>query len=144
MENDIEKPLTLYGTPICPMLPPVRNLLKRANVDFTYVDISRDAEAKALVREINNGNESVPTLVFNDGQTLTEPSHQQLKTVLEQRGYTIAEQTVSGRVAVWLQNPALLIAGASLLGFGLLRGDMFMIVAGVVLVLARFIVRKDQ
>jgi hypothetical protein len=38
------------------------------------VDIRQDEAGRARVREINAGCESVPTLVFPDGSTLTEPS----------------------------------------------------------------------
>lgn len=143
MDNTVSKLVTLYGTPICPMIAPVRNLLKRADVEFTYVDISRDAEAKAVVREVNNGNESVPTLVFADGKTLTEPSQQQLQTVLEQRGYTVAEQTMGGRISMWMQNPAIIVLGTSFLVFGLLRGNLWLLVAGAFLLLLRLVVKRN-
>ena len=78
------------------MTPPVRQMLSRAHANFEYIDIWADATANARVLEINQGNESVPTLVFPDGDTLTEPSLDVLKRRLETMGYTVP-------APVWLQ-----------------------------------------
>lgn len=79
----------LYGHAACPGVPPAKMMLSQAKVPYTYVNIHQDAEAAATVRTINNGNESVPTLVFPDGSTLTEPSGNQLKRKLEEMGYKV-------------------------------------------------------
>ncbi len=79
--------IILYGTPTCPMILPASGILRRAKAPFVYVDISKDEEAKAVVRSINNGNESVPTLVFPDKTTLTEPSRSELQAKLLEYGY---------------------------------------------------------
>lgn len=79
----------LYGHAACPQVPPVRGLLGRAGVPYDYVNIRQDADAAARVRAINGGNESVPTLVFADGGTLTEPSVAELVARLEALGYGV-------------------------------------------------------
>lgn len=79
--------IILYGTPTCPMVLPVSGILRRAKAPFAYVDISKDVDAKAIVRDINNGNESVPTLLFPDKTTMTEPSRAELQAKLEEYGY---------------------------------------------------------
>ncbi len=38
------------------------------------VDIEQDPEAAHLVEQVNNGNQTVPTLVFSDGTAQTNPS----------------------------------------------------------------------
>ena len=81
--------IVLYGHPTCPALGPVKGLLIQSNVKFEYVDIHQDSAAAARVRAINNGYESVPTLAFPDGSTLTEPTVGELKTKLESLGYKI-------------------------------------------------------
>ncbi len=98
--------IILYGTPSCPGLPPVRGLLTQAKVPYTYIDISRDAAAAARVRDINNGNESVPTLVFPDGSSLTEPTAGQLKNKLESLGYRV------GPLAWFIGNAWGIVTGA--------------------------------
>jgi mycoredoxin len=85
----MENKIILYGSPICPMVGPVRALLNRAKVDFEYIDIYRDATAREKVRAINQGYESVPTLVFPDGSSLTEPSRSRLRSKLEALGYEV-------------------------------------------------------
>lgn len=82
-------PIILYGHGSCPQLPPVLGLLKTARVTYCYVNIHQDDEARRRVREINNGYESVPTLVFPDGSTLTEPSTRELSARLKAFGYRV-------------------------------------------------------
>ncbi len=81
--------VTLYGHTTCPYVPPVRGMLSQANVDYEYINIRQHPEAALRVREINSGYESVPTLVFPDGSTLTEPSAGQLRNKLESLGYRV-------------------------------------------------------
>ena len=127
------------------MVPPVRNMLKRASAEFEYIDISRNADARQRVLDINNGNASVPTLVFNDGSTLTEPSGTQLKAALEQRGFAIEELTIASRIGLYLQNPTIGIVGAALLLFGSFQGDATLQIAGSILLIvfaaARLLIR---
>ena len=87
--------ITMYGHRACPAVGPIKGLLKRSNVKFEYIDIHQDSAAAAHVRAINNGNESVPTLVFPDDSTLTEPTVGELKAKLESLGYSIG-------VVAWL------------------------------------------
>lgn len=88
-------PIIVYGHPTCPLLGPVKGLLTRSKVKFTYIDIHQDSLAAARVRAINNGNESVPTVVFPDGSTLTEPTVGELQSKLETLGYKVG-------LAAWL------------------------------------------
>jgi len=81
--------ILVYGHPTCPNIGPVRGLLTQSKVKFEYIDIHQDSDAAARVRAINNGNESVPTLVFPDGSTLTEPAVGELKSKLESMGYKV-------------------------------------------------------
>lgn len=81
--------ITVYGHPNCPSLGPVKGLLTQSKIKFEYIDIHQDNDAAARVRNINNGNESVPTLVFPDGSTLTEPTVGELKSKLETLGYKV-------------------------------------------------------
>lgn len=81
--------IVLYGHPACPMLPPVWAMLKQAKVDFDYVNIHQDETGRQRVLEINSGYASVPTLVFPDGTTLTEPSAAKLREKLRKLGYEV-------------------------------------------------------
>lgn len=106
--------ILVYGHGGCPAVPPVTAMLTQAKVAFEYVNIRQQPDAAAQVRAINNGNESVPTLVFPDGSTLTEPSVNEVKRKLTAMGYRI------GPVA-WLIGNGWRITTALLILFALLR-----------------------
>lgn len=93
--------IILYSTPTCPMLLPVSGILRRAKAPFVYVDISKDPDAKEIVRVINNGNASVPTLVFPDKSTLTEPSRAELQAKLQEYGFEDPGGTI---LDAWREN----------------------------------------
>ena len=115
------------------MLPPVRSQLRRARVPFDYVDISFDGLANARVREINGGNASVPTIVFPDGTTLTEPSEAELAAALERQGFTSTRPTWQQTVLTGLENPIVRLFGVILLASGLLGTGWNVVLAGAVL-----------
>ena len=81
--------IILYGHAACPQMPAARAMLNQSNAPYEYVNIRQDDEARQRVREINSGYESVPTLVFPDGSTLTEPSAGALRARLQSLGYTV-------------------------------------------------------
>jgi mycoredoxin len=56
--------------------------MKEHNILVQQISIDGDPEARSQVMTINNGYASVPTLIFPDGTTLTEPSFRQLRTKL--------------------------------------------------------------
>ncbi len=110
----------MYGTPTCPDVPPVRGMLQRAQVAFDYVNIAEDPESRGKVMAISNGNASVPTLVFPDGSTLTEPSTAVLRQKLESLGYTVPKPTLWQSLR---DNPFYSIMGGAAVLFGLYDGN---------------------
>jgi mycoredoxin len=66
--------LTMYSTPWCGYCHRLKGQLKRAGIDFEEVDIEQVPEAAKIVEQVNNGNQTVPTLVFFDGTAMTNPS----------------------------------------------------------------------
>ncbi len=81
--------IIVYGHPACLMVGPVLGMLDQSQVEYAYINIQQEPTARDRVREINDGYESVPTLVFPDGSTLTEPSSGQLKAKLRESGYAV-------------------------------------------------------
>ena len=73
------QPFTVYGTTWCGDCHRARAFLKDHNVEYTWVDIDSDSAARTYIQELNNGNRSVPTIVFADGSVLVEPSNMELK-----------------------------------------------------------------
>jgi mycoredoxin len=123
----------VYGNEYCAAVPPVRSLLRRASVDYDYVSISLNRAARRRVMEINDGNASVPTLVFPDGSTLTEPSLAELTARLETLGYAIRPESFWDKVVAVLLAPSILMFGLVFLGVGVLAEQPSMTVAGGVL-----------
>jgi mycoredoxin len=76
--------IVFYGTQWCFDCKRSRKLLDQMNVEYHYVDINQDPDARTFVQEVNNGNRSVPTIVFPDGEILVEPSNAELVKKLEQ------------------------------------------------------------
>jgi mycoredoxin len=65
---------TMYSTPWCGYCHRLKGQLKRAGIKFREVDIEQQPEAAELVEKVNNGNQTVPTVVFPDGTAMTNPS----------------------------------------------------------------------
>jgi glutaredoxin len=81
MAPEVEQ-LTVYGTSWCPDVKRSRALLDAAGVAYTYIDVEVDEQAEAAVRLLQNGNRSIPTLVWPDGTHLVEPSDDALNQQL--------------------------------------------------------------
>ncbi len=76
--------IVMYGTSWCPDCRRAQRVLEQNGVAYTYVNIERDAQAAAYVVEVNQGHQSVPTIIFPDGSVLVEPSNAQLQAKLGQ------------------------------------------------------------
>jgi glutaredoxin len=77
MENN--KNIIVYGTHWCPDCVRTKFILDRKNIAYDYVDIDHDPSARKFVMETNRGYCSVPTILFPDGSTLTEPDPRTLE-----------------------------------------------------------------
>ncbi|MDO8732664.1 MAG: mycoredoxin [Actinomycetota bacterium] len=74
MNEATDQRFTMYTTSWCGDCRRLKGELRRAGVQFREVDIEQDSSAAQFVSRVNDGNQSVPTLVFSDGSTMTEPS----------------------------------------------------------------------
>ena len=43
-------------------------MLNADGIEFTEIDLEQSPDAAAIVERVNNGNQTVPTLVFSDGE----------------------------------------------------------------------------
>jgi mycoredoxin len=66
--------VVMFTTSWCGYCRNLKNQMTRAGVPFTEVDIEQVEGTAELVAEFNGGNQTVPTLVFPDGSTATNPS----------------------------------------------------------------------
>jgi mycoredoxin len=77
-----ETNITVYGTDWCGDCFRTRQFLKRHSIPFTFINIDRDKTAEEFVLKTNRGMRSVPTIVFEDGAIVTEPSNHELASIL--------------------------------------------------------------
>jgi thioredoxin reductase (NADPH) len=70
--------ITVYGTVWCPDCKQTKHFFAENRIEYTNIDIEQDATAMAYVEKVNNGMRIIPTIVFPDGSTLSEPSNAQL------------------------------------------------------------------
>ncbi|MFX4291270.1 mycoredoxin [Streptomyces bohaiensis] len=71
--------VTMYSTTWCGYCRTLKRNMDREGIAYTEVNIEHDPAAAELVEKANNGNQTVPTLLFDDGSTLTNPSLAQVK-----------------------------------------------------------------
>lgn len=74
--------LTMYSTTWCGYCRRLKLQLNEAGIAYREVDIERDPEAAAFVERVNGGNQTVPTLLYPDGSTATNPSFAEVKAAL--------------------------------------------------------------
>jgi mycoredoxin len=78
--------LTMYTTTWCGHCVRLKRGLEAAGIGFQEVNIEDDAAAADLVMDVNGGNMTVPTIVFPDGATLTNPALDQVQARLAKAG----------------------------------------------------------
>ena len=129
------KKVVVYGHRFCPQVRPIRSALERSAVAYDYVDIRQNEAGRLRVQEINAGNESVPTLVFEDGSTLTEPSTKVLLSHMEALGYELDHQMPLDRILYTFRGPGIRMLGALMVLLGLVYDALLLIVVGSLLLL---------
>ncbi|HEX9999462.1 MAG TPA: mycoredoxin [Actinoplanes sp.] len=71
--------LTMYSTSWCGYCHRLKSQLDREGIAYAVVDIESDPASAEFVKSVNGGNQTVPTLKFDDGSALTNPSIKQVK-----------------------------------------------------------------
>jgi mycoredoxin len=66
--------MRMYTTVWCGYCTRLKAQLGREGIEFDEIDIEEDPGAAAFVESLNDGNQTVPTMVFDDGTALTNPS----------------------------------------------------------------------
>jgi mycoredoxin len=74
--------VTMYSTQWCGYCHRLRSQLDREGIAYEVVDIEQQPEAAEIVQQVNNGNQTVPTLVYADGSAQTNPSVSDVKAKL--------------------------------------------------------------
>ena len=74
--------VTMYSTTWCGYCSRLKAQMGREGIEYTEVNIELDPEAAAFVERVNGGNQTVPTLRFDDGSAATNPSIGEVKARL--------------------------------------------------------------
>jgi mycoredoxin len=69
---------TVFTTQWCGFCIRLKSQLSRAGIAFHEIDIEDHADGAAIVADINEGNLTVPTVLFHDGSALVNPSAAQV------------------------------------------------------------------
>jgi mycoredoxin len=72
----------MYSTTWCGFCHRLKTQLDREGIAYQVVDIEQDPASAEYVESVNGGNQTVPTLRFDDGSALTNPSIVQVKQKL--------------------------------------------------------------
>lgn len=70
--------IVVYSTVWCPDCKRAKKFFSDHRIQYQNIDIEKDAEAMAFVEKVNNGNRTIPTIIFPDGSKLVEPSNAEL------------------------------------------------------------------
>jgi mycoredoxin len=125
--------VVLYGTLTCPAVAPVKALLARSGVAFEYVGLEFNPGARETVKAIHGGDATVPTIVFPDGTTMSEPTRAELGDRLTSMGYDVRSPSTLDEAVIAMQHPFLVVFGAVLLAVGVSSDEIWMVSASLVM-----------
>ena len=78
------QPLTMYTTNWCAFCRRLKSQLAAEGIDIAEVNIEEEPAAADYVMSVNGGFQTVPTVVFPDGSTMTNPSLADVKQRLSE------------------------------------------------------------
>ena len=71
---DKKSKITMYSTQWRGDCVRSKKVFEKLNVDFTEIDIDFDRDGFEIAKKLQNQNPRIPTIVFQDGTFLVEPS----------------------------------------------------------------------
>ena len=74
--------IVMYTTEYCSDCSRAKAFFEANDVPYLRVGLEGNAEATSFVMNVNQGYQSVPTIVFPDGTILVEPNWEQLRAKL--------------------------------------------------------------
>ena len=74
--------ITIYGAYWCPDCRRSKQFLGEHQIPYKWIDIEQDKVGEAYVLQKNNGKRIIPTIEFEDGAILVEPSNAELAAKL--------------------------------------------------------------
>ena len=74
----------IYGTEWCGDCTRAKKYLDDRGIPYAWIDTDSSAEGAEKIKELNKGKGRVPTIVFEDGSILIEPTNKELKRKLKE------------------------------------------------------------
>lgn len=74
--------VTMFTTSWCGYCKRLKPQMDQAGIQYTEVNIEELPNGAQVVEQANGGNQTVPTLLFSDSSTLTNPSLAQVKEAI--------------------------------------------------------------
>ena len=74
--------ITMFSTEWCGYCKRLKKMLDSEGIEYTEIDIENTPGTEQLVESVNGGNAIVPTVVFPDVTTATNPSLSEVKVRL--------------------------------------------------------------
>lgn len=72
--------ITMFSTSWCGYCRRLKSQLTAEGIGYTEINIEEVEGTAELVASLNNGNQTVPTVIFPDGSTATNPSLADVKS----------------------------------------------------------------
>jgi mycoredoxin len=64
----------MFSTDWCGYCKRLKRQLDEVGITFREIDVEQEPDSADFVEQVNGGNRVVPTLLFSDGSSLTNPS----------------------------------------------------------------------
>jgi len=78
-----KKKIVFYGATWCADCRRSKQYLDDQGITYEYINIDEDPKSAEKVVAINKGFQSIPTIVFPDGDILVEPSNAELQKAID-------------------------------------------------------------
>ena len=73
-----EQQIRIYGADWCIDCNRARRFMNQNQIPYQWINIDHDKEGEQIVLKVNRGYRSIPTILFEDGSVLVEPSNAEL------------------------------------------------------------------
>ena len=74
----MEAKIKVYGTPWCLDCKRAKQFLGEQRIPYLWIDIDQDPDGMRYIERVNNGKHIIPTILFQDGSILVEPTDAEL------------------------------------------------------------------
>ncbi len=74
--------IKLYGTNWCSDCKRSKKFLGEQRIHYDFINIEDDVEGQTYIQKLQNGGMTIPTIIFDDGSLLIEPSNAELAAKL--------------------------------------------------------------